>query len=137
MVSSGRKKRGGFTLVETIVSSVILCGSVLAIGAASTRALSYTRLNRQYEVAASLADRQLTMIDYFGIDSFIESGQMQGEFDQIGPGYYWKVVTEEDEIDGLYKVNVTVSWVKYNRTYSVSLDTKLNGTGELIETQSN
>ena len=43
----------------------------------------------------------------------------------------------EDEIDGLYIVNITVSWVKYNRTYSVSLDTKLNGTGELIEMQSN
>ena len=132
-----KKYYSGFTLLETILASVILCGSVLAIGAASTRALSYARLNRRYEIAASLADRQLTMIDYFGIDSFIESGQMEGEFDQTGPAYYWKIVSQEDEIDGLYIVNITVNWVSYNRTYSVLLDTKFNSTGELIETQSN
>jgi len=48
----------GFTLVETITASVILCGAVLAVGAISTRSLGETRLNRQYEVAAALADRQ-------------------------------------------------------------------------------
>jgi hypothetical protein len=30
-----------------------------------------TRLNRQYETAATLLDRQLTMIDYLGVEEFI------------------------------------------------------------------
>ena len=128
-----KRNKRGFTLVETITASVILCGAVLAVGAISTRALGETRLNRQYEVAAALADKRLTMIDYVGVDSFIESGQMEGEFEEFEPGYRWEVVTESQAIDNLYLVNITVSWVERNRPYSISVDTMLNGTGMLVE----
>lgn len=129
--ASGTLFLTGFTLVETMVASVILCGAVLALGAISTRCLSETRLNRQYEVASALLDKQLTMIDYFGIEEFIELGQMEGEFEDVA-GYYWKVVTVSQGIDNLYQVNITVSWVERNRLRSVSVDTMLNGKGMLI-----
>jgi len=132
MMRAKRNKRG-FTLVETITASVILCGAVLAVGAISTRSLGETRLNRQYEAAAALADKQLTMIDYVGVDSFIESGQMEGEFEEFEPGYHWEVITDYQAIDNLYLVNITVSWVEHNRPYSISVDTMLNGTGMLVE----
>jgi len=122
----------GFTLVETILASVILCGAVLALGAISTRCLSETRLNRQYEVAAALLDRQLTMIDYVGIEEFTELGQMEGELEEFEPGYYWRVVTEPQGIDNLYQVSITVRWVERNRQHSISVDTMLNGKGMLI-----
>ena len=125
-----KRNKRGFTLVETITASVILCGAVLAVGAISTRSLGETRLNRQYEVAAALADRQLTMIDYVGVEEFIELGQMEGEFE---PGYRWEVVTESQGIDNLYLVNITVSWVERKRPYSISVNTMLNGTGMLVE----
>ena len=130
-----KKIKSGFTLVETILASVILCGAVLALGAISTRSLTGTRLNRQYEVAAALADKQLTLIDYMGVENFIESGQTEGEFEQFGPGFYWEVVTESGDIDNLYMVNITVNWVERNRSHSVSVDTKLSGTGMLISTE--
>jgi prepilin-type N-terminal cleavage/methylation domain-containing protein len=76
MMWAGRNKRG-FTLVEVISASVILCGAVMIVGTIGTQALIGTRLNRRYEMAASLIDRQLTLIDYVGIDSFIESGQTE------------------------------------------------------------
>ena len=117
----------GFTLVETVVASVMLCGTVLVVGAISTRAVSGTRLNRQYEMAALVADRQLRLIDYVGIDKFIESGQMEGVFEQFEPGYYWKVATEYQDIDSLYLVTITVSWMDGNRPYSITVDTMLNG----------
>jgi len=128
-----KRNKRGFTLVETITASVILCGAVLAVGAISTRSLGETRLNRQYEAAAALADKQLTMIDYVGVDSFIESGQMEGEFEEFEPGYHWEVITDYQAIDNLYLVNITVSWVEHNRPYSISVDTMLNGTGMLVE----
>ena len=144
----GRKNSSGFTLVETILASVILCGAVLALGAISTRSLGQTKLNRQYEVAAALADRQLTLIDYIGVEDFIELGQTEGEFgagdafsntsqnekSNVGPRYRWEAVTEYRDIDNLYKVNITVSWVERNRRHSVSVDTMLNGKGMLVET---
>jgi len=121
------EQRKGFTLVETVVASAILCGTVLVVGAISTRAVSGTRLNRQYEMAALVADRQLRLIDYVGIDSFIESGQMEGVFEQFEPVYYWKVATEYLDIDSLYLVTITVSWMDGNRPYRITVDTMLDG----------
>lgn len=126
MVRAKRNKRG-FTLVETIAASTILCGAVLMVGAISTRSLGRTRLNRQYEVAASLIDKQLSLIDYVGIDEFIELGRLEGEFEDFEPGYHWEVVTQYQNIDSLYLVNITVSWVERNRLRSVSVDTMLDG----------
>lgn len=129
MIVQLKKISRGFTLIETILASIILCGAVLALGAISTRSLSETKLNRQYEVATVLADRQLTWIDYIGVENFIESGQMEGQFEGFEPEYRWQAVTEYQDIDSLYQVNITVNWVERNRPYSVSVDTMLNGTG--------
>ena len=72
MIMRAKIKTKGFTLVEVIASSIILCGAVMIVGAIGTQALTGTHLNRRYEAAVSLADRQLNMIDYIGIDSIIE-----------------------------------------------------------------
>jgi len=134
-VASGASLLTGFTLVETIVASAILCGAVLTVGAISTRALTGTRLNRRYEMAASLIDKQLRLIDYVGIDEFIELGQMEGVFEEFEPAYNWEVVTEYQDIDSLYLVTITVSWVENNRPYSLSVDTMLDGISVFIEVE--
>ncbi|MHC4888262.1 MAG: hypothetical protein ACYTEO_02220, partial [Planctomycetota bacterium] len=75
------------------------------------------------------------MIDYLGVDNFIDSGQTEGEFEESEPAYRWKVITESQDIDNLYRVKITVSWVERKRPYSISVDTMLNGTGMLVETE--
>ena len=135
MAMKAKKIERGFTLIEIIVASIILCGSVLVVSAISTRSLSGTKLNRQYEVAAALADRQLALIDYMGVDSFIESGQTEGNFERIDAEYHWEAAAEFRDIDNLYLVNITVSWVERNRPYSVSVGTMLNGTGLSVEAE--
>ena len=133
MMALTRKNNKGFTLVETIVASTILCGAVLTVGAISTASLSGTRLNRRYEMAASLIDKQLSLIDFVGIDEFIELGQMEGDFAEFEPAYHWEVATEYQDIDSLYLVTITVSWVDRNRPYSLSVDTMLDGISVYIE----
>jgi len=132
MVQTKIKKKG-FSLIETLVASAILSGAVLTVGAISTSSLSGTRVNRQYEVAASLIDKQLSLIDYVGIDEFIELGRMEGDFEEIEPGYHWEVITEYQDIDSLYLVTITVSWVNGKRPYSLSVDTMLDGISVYIE----
>jgi hypothetical protein len=122
-----KTNRKGFTLVEVISASIILCGAVMIIGAIGTKTLIGTRLNRRYEMAASLIDKQLSLIDYIGIDSIVEMGRMDGEFEDSGYLYNWQVETEYQEIDSLYLVTVTASWVEGNRPYSISVDTMLDG----------
>lgn len=118
----------GFTLVEVIASSVILCAAVMIVGSIATRALLGTQLNRRNETAAFLADKQLGLIDYVGIDSVSELGEMEGDIEEAGDTYHWVIETEYQEINNLYQVKVTVSWVVANRPYSLVVDTMLNGT---------
>ena len=120
---------GGFNLVETMVASVILSGAVLTVGAISTNALTGTRLNRHHEVAAAVVEKQLTLIDYMGIDEFVETNQTEGVFDEVEPGYQWEVTTEYQGTDNLYMVSITVTWLEGKRPYSLTVQTMLNGTG--------
>ena len=122
-----KRKRKGLTLIETLVASVIFCGAVLTVGAISTSSLVATGFNRRCEVALSIIDKQLSLIDYIGIDEFIQIGQMEGDFQEIEPGYHWQVVTEYMDIDSLYLVKITVSWMERNHPYNVSVDTMLDG----------
>ncbi|MBN2594735.1 MAG: hypothetical protein JXA81_14600 [Sedimentisphaerales bacterium] len=122
-----RTKTKGFTLVEVVASSIILCGAVMIVGAIGTQALTGTHLNRRYETAASLADKQLSLIDYIGIDSIVEMGQTEGDYDESGYEYHWKIETEYQGIDSLYLVTLTVGWIDRNRPYSISVNTMLNG----------
>jgi prepilin-type N-terminal cleavage/methylation domain-containing protein len=127
MMMWAKTKRKGFTLVEVVASSIILCGAVMIVGAIGTQALTGTHLNRRYEMAASIVDKQLSLIDYIGIDSIVEMGQLEGDQEDSGYEYHWKIDTEYQEIDSLYLVKLTVSWVDRNRPYSISVDTMLDG----------
>ncbi len=133
-IRTKRNKRG-FTLVETVAASGILSISVLILVAITTQSLTSTRLNRQYEIAASIIERQLSLLDYIGIDEFIEIGRADGVVEDFEPGYHWEISTEYQGIDSLYLVTITVTWVERNRPYSVSLQTRLNGMSTYVEAE--
>ncbi len=118
---------GGFNLVEALVATMILSGAVLTLGAISTNALSGTRLHRHYEMAAALIDKQLSLIDYLGIDAFIEAGQTEGMVEEMEPAFHWSVATEYQNTDDLYLVAITVTWLEGLRPYSVTVQTMLDG----------
>lgn len=134
MLGTKRNKRG-FTLVETITASSILCVSVLTLVAITTRSLTGTRLNRQYDIAASIIDRQLSMLDYIGIDEFVELGSAEGVVEDFEPGYQWEVTTEYQGIDSLYLVTITVRWADHKRIHSVSVNTMLNGVSMFLNAE--
>lgn len=130
-----RPKRNcrGFNLVETLVAGAILSGTVLTVGAISTRALTGTKVNRHYETAAALIDKQLNLIDYMGIDQFVELGEAQGVIEDFEPGYHWQATAEYQGIDSLYLVTVTVTWMDHGRPYSLSVQTTLNGASTYVQ----
>ena len=129
-----RKSGKGFTLVEVIAASIILCAVVMIAGAIGTHSLVGTRLNRRYEMAAALADRQLSLVEYAGIDSIVEMGTLDGDSEELGYLYHWEVATEYQEIDNLYLVTVTVGWVEANRPYTLVVDTMFEGATQTQET---
>jgi len=113
---------------------MILSGAVLTLGAIGTNALSSTRLHRHYETAASLVDKQLSLIDYMGIDTFIEAGQTEGIVEELEPAYRWSVTTEYQGMDSLYMVTIVVSWLEGVRPYSVTAQTMLDGASAVANT---
>jgi type II secretory pathway pseudopilin PulG len=133
-MTANETRQPGFSLVETLVASIILSSAVLTLGAIGTNALSDTRLNRHREVAARLLDRQLHMIDYAGIDEFIEMGQTEGVIEEFEPGYRWEVTTEYQETDNLYLVTITMTWLEGRRPHDLTVQTMLNGATLAAET---
>lgn len=130
-----KRNKRGFTLVEMIAASSILSGAVLVLVAITTRSMTGTRLNRQYETAASIIEKQLSLLDYVGIEEFIELGRADGVVEDLEPGYHWEVTTEYQGIDSLYLVTITVTWLERNRPYSVSVQTRLNGMSTYVEAE--
>ena len=125
----------GFSLIEMIVASVILSLAVVAVCAVSTKSMTAVRSNRDYEEAWDLIDRQLTLIDYAGIEEFINQGQMSGHFSdgENEAKHYWSAKCEEGEYDYLYNLELTVMWGPENAPSIISVQTVLNGTGTEIE----
>lgn len=125
----------GFNLIETLVASAILSGAVVTVGAISTNAMVMTRLNRQYELAATIAEKQLRMIDYAGIDVIAESGTISGVVEDFDPVYQWEVTTEYLEIDSVYLVTIVVSWAEGRRPRFLTMQTMLNGLSTYVEVE--
>lgn len=123
--------RHGLSLVEVLAAGVILSGTVVTIGALSSKSLLSTGQHQAYEKAASLIDRQLTLIDVIGMDAFLDKGVTEGEFGDVAPGYAWQVTSTYLEVDNLYKVTMTVFWSEYGRPRSLSVSTRLNGISSL------
>jgi prepilin-type N-terminal cleavage/methylation domain-containing protein len=138
MRKAGRQFGKGFSLIEVVVASIILSGAVVALCAVGNKSMTGVKRNRDYEVAWELVDRQLTMIDYIGIEEFIEMGQLDGQFgndDGSGPVHYWSVQVEDGDVDNIYDVRLTISWGSKTRPRSLAASTRFNGLGSLEETE--
>jgi prepilin-type N-terminal cleavage/methylation domain-containing protein len=125
-------RQRGFNLVETIVASMILSGAVLALGSISTNALVGTRLNQHYQTAASVLEAKLVQVDAMGISEFVEGGETAGVEETLEPGYRWEISTSYQNVDSVYLVSVTVSWMEGSRAYEITGQTMLNGTSTLV-----
>ena len=127
-ISGGRRgTAGGFTLLEALVASVMLAGALVTLCGINTRCLSQTRLNRAYDEAWQVLDRQMTLIEYSGIDAFIDEGVTDGEIEQFGRQYYWQAAVSTLEIGNLYRVTLRVSWISAGQAHRVQATTEFNG----------
>ena len=130
-----RKNAKAFSLVEMIAASIVLSGGVVALCTLNTSSFTSVRANRQLETAWAMLDRQLTIIDYMGLEEFLELKQFSG---QIGPTegnstvYYWNAELTEGTSDNLYTVELTVSWGPQGRIRSISAATVLNGIDDML-----
>jgi len=117
----------GFTLIEALVSCVILTGALVTLSAVNTRSMTNIRLNRQRDLAWQILDRQLTTIESMGIDQFVDQGITSGEIEESDLTYNWDVEINSEDIDNLYQVNITVRWFNLNKIHQVAAGARFNG----------
>ena len=124
---AGRRGRGGFTLIEALVSSLLLGMAAAALCSMSTRCLVSTRLNRGHEMAWSVLDRQMRFVDTMGIDTYVAEGDREGIEEMGGRMFSWRIAVSLEPIGNLYQVTVAVRWVENKRGRQISASTMLNG----------
>jgi len=130
---SKRKRQYGFTLVEALVAAVILSGAVMTLAGLSSRCLSRTRFNQEYEQAWQVLDRQLTLIDMMGIDEFVNEGITEGEISGLEreeqPRYRWQADIQSEPDDYLYRITMRVEWRLDHTWHTISACAMFDGQG--------
>ena len=126
----GRKtRRGGFTLMETLVAMMLLSISLVVVLQLFSGGLKSGKLADDYTRAVFFAREKM---EDFLLKTNLEEGSYEGKFDDV---YGWKVevtLVEEEEKLGetakpppvdLYNVSVSVVWMSGEREKSYRIDT--------------
>ena len=126
-----RKIPRAFSLVEMVAATTILSMGVMTICTLSTRSVTRIAQNRRREMAWDVMDRQFAMINYVGIDAFMEAGQMEGVLgsdDSPLGKYNWNGQVNESDIAGLYRLSMVIYWGPEGHKHKISAVTLMTGT---------
>ncbi len=132
-----RNKPCGFTLLEALVSAMLLAIAAVTLNGISTQCLSQIQRNQKQEIAWQMMDRQMTLIRSMGIDAFINQGIMEGEIElpaevSGNTSYFWRASTEREAIDYLYRLTLVIIWEESGKPRTITADTFMNGSGEIL-----
>jgi prepilin-type N-terminal cleavage/methylation domain-containing protein len=127
------KMKSGFTLVEVIAASSLLALGVVVIAAITSKSVDALRLDTEYARAWEVLDRQLTIIDYVGIDTVTEKRMTEGNFAEGGTNYRWSLTITDELYDKLKRVDITVMWERGGKARKISATTMFNGSGVVSE----
>ena len=134
MSYSVKKHRGGFTLLEALVAMMVLTGALVALQGIVNRCMYRVRVNEEKERAWQVLDRQMTVIDAMGIDTYMLEPLQEGEIEENGMLFNWRVDTSIESIDCMYEVRITIWWGPETNPHVISATTKLNGTIPVVTT---
>ena len=122
---SPRKTAPGFTLVETLVASLILAIGAVVICSLGYRCTTNTRRGMEYEQAYRLLDESLEKVLTADIAELAKKQTMEGDFGERYPLYKYLLYIEPTPHNGLYEVTATVTWQVNTQQYSVKTTTLL------------
>jgi prepilin-type N-terminal cleavage/methylation domain-containing protein len=127
------KKARAFTLVEVIAASALLAIGVVVAAAITSRSLDALKFDTEYARAWEVLDRQLTIIEYIGIDTVVQKGITKGNFTEGDTNFAWSLAITEEPFDKLQRIDITVAWLRGSKSRSISASTMLDGSGVVSE----
>jgi hypothetical protein len=113
--------------LEALVATMVLTASLVTLQGIVSRCLYRIRVNEEKERAWQILDRQMTLIDAMGIDNYMAAPLKEGEIEEDGMVFNWKIDTSVENIDCMYEVTITIWWGPETKPHVISATTKLNG----------
>jgi len=123
--SARRQRKAGFTLVEVLVT-LLLIGIVLpAIMHGLTLAMAAGDAARHRNEATELAKSQLAQI--ISASQWVNTPSLSGSFAPDWPDYQWTATTQPWDQDtsgmGINQIQLTVTWQEHGRQQTLTLST--------------
>ena len=122
-------RRRGFTLLEVIVSLVLLATGLVMVMEAFTVGLRTSAAADRRSVAALLLQDKMEELKK---EPLLTSGSDEGDFGEDFEEYMWRVDISETDVPGLVHVAVTVSWMEPRGEDDLSIATLARG-GQAVE----
>ena len=119
-----RGRRSGFTLVEALVSSLILAAGVVVIGGLTQRCAHTAVRGLEYEQAYRLLDETLDRVTALGLPASDEP-IVRGDFGPRHPAYHYQLHITPAQIPDLYDVTAHVQWHAGQHQYQVTAATQI------------
>ena len=98
---------GGFTLLEVIVSLLIVAIVLVTCLRAQNQSIRVYNLSRDMTIAAILARQKMGEIEAAG---FPELGEEEGDFEEQFPGFTWKKAASETPFEEARRVDLSIVW---------------------------
>ena len=101
----------GFTLLEVIVSMVVVVVGLVLISQAFSIGLRAVQVSDKLTVAKFLAEQKVTELE---LQSFSALQSTNGDFGTDYPGFVWQEDVATTNLDNLRQVILTISWTEEN-----------------------
>ncbi|MBN2490887.1 MAG: prepilin-type N-terminal cleavage/methylation domain-containing protein [Planctomycetes bacterium] len=95
----------GFSLVETLVATIVLGVGLVGMIHGITAVLEASQVAENYSRAVFLAAEQMELL---GAEGTLRAGEFSGDFGAELPRYRWRSTVRESRGAGLFEVTVTV-----------------------------
>ncbi len=115
--------RQGFTLVEILVSSLILAVGAVIVCHLANQCLINTTEGIRYAHGYRLLDEALNKVASGKIRELADLKTIEGDFEPRYPNYRYRIeIVRADQID-LYRVRASVLWKEGSNEYNVQAET--------------
>lgn len=118
------KKSRGFTLIEVLISMIILVVLLLGLLGAMAKAIDLNTRNYLRDEAVKIAQEKLEEYRNIGFDNVV-SGNSTLSVPFRNNSYTFNLNSIVDDFSDLKKITLTVNWSYKGRNYSYSLYTVL------------
>lgn len=107
MMRAGGKRAAGFTLLEVLVTLVLVTTAVMAAVALTRDNLDQAAMIRRQDQAVLLARAKLFELAGEGLSASLDE---DGDFDPDHPGFRWVAKASSTDEDNTYRASVRVTW---------------------------